>query len=681
MDSESLYFSVAPHIVQDLGINLYTTLPRVLVEFVANAHDADSPGVDVQMDFEAIREARQKLRLDRDSESVRLEDKELPGDLVLKITDHGHGMSRKQVQERFLIAGRRRREEDDSVRSPGGRILMGRKGLGKLAGFGIAKTVTITSRRDGDDYATRIVLDYDELIAAPPTGRIPIPTETLRTGLPLKGTEVVLSRLVFEPVKSRRQTVESELGNHFRFVTADDFTITVNGRRVQPVNPEHAYLWPDPGHADGELRGAKVTVGDREKEIRYRVRFTKKSLPAQQRGVRIYASGRLAAAPDLLELPTGMHGFRLTDYIDAIATADFIDQEPTEYIATDRRSLRWDTYFLKGLRDFLTAEMKAAVVAYQKYRDNKAEEEVEEDLVTGEIIAKARLSSLRQKTAIKMAAELAKTYPEGVRDPDYLKSLKILAEGLGQGIVLEKLAKLAGGGIPGLGALSKAVIELAARETGELARFAEGRIDSIEALKKIVMDVDFQASKKEKDLQRLLERAPWLIDPIFTQLVTADQWLSTTYKRLAKHLGIREFAEDVDKSRADLVFLVSTAGGSEITIVELKAADEALDIDHLQQLERYVRKAESFLEQHGKAHVRVRGLLIGSRNVDSRSEKVKDLDARIRKDEHSSSWRVRDIAVVLELAEAAQKDLIGIYRKVEADSQEPADPPGDTASQ
>ena len=28
-----------------------------------------------------------------------------------------------------------------------------------------------------------------------------------------------------------------------------------------------------------------------------------------------------------------MHGFRLTDYIDAIATADFIDQEPTEYIA------------------------------------------------------------------------------------------------------------------------------------------------------------------------------------------------------------------------------------------------------------------------------------------------------------------------------------------------------------
>ena len=57
MGSSQLYFSVAPHIVEDLGINLYTTLPRVLVEFVANAHDADSPDVDVKIDFDAIRTA------------------------------------------------------------------------------------------------------------------------------------------------------------------------------------------------------------------------------------------------------------------------------------------------------------------------------------------------------------------------------------------------------------------------------------------------------------------------------------------------------------------------------------------------------------------------------------------------------------------------------------------------
>lgn len=681
MHSESLHFFVAPHIVQDLGINLYTTLPRVLVEFVANAHDADSPWVDVRMDFEAIRQARAAMRRGGGRTSVRLEDMELPGDLTLEIIDQGHGMSRDQVQERFLVAGRRRRDEEQSERTPGGRVLMGRKGLGKLAGFGVAKKVTVTSRRAEDDYATRIVLDFDELIEARATGKIPVPTETLSAPLPPVGTSVLLSRLVFEPVKSRRETVESELANHFRFVGDEDFAIKVNGSRVRPAEPPHAYAWPDPEISAIELRPATVSVGDEERGIQYRVRFTERSLRARDRGVRIYASGRMAAAPDLLDLPTGMHGFRLTDYIDAIATADFIDQEPAEYIATDRRSLRWDTYFLKGLRDFLTSEMKAAVVAYQKHRDKEAEDEVKEDLATRRVIEAARLSSHGRKTVMRLATELAKSFPEGVHDSEYPRYLQILAEGLGQGTVLQNLAKLASEGIPGLGALSEAVLELAVRETGELARFAEGRINAIETLRRIVREVDFQRSNREKDLQRLFERTPWLIDPIFTQMLTGNQWLDTTYERLAKHLRIREFAKSDDRTRADLVFLVSTAGGSAITIVELKAANEPLDITHLNQLERYMRKAKEFLKRHGKEQVQVHGMLIGSRNADPRSDDVKDLDDRIANDEDSSRWRVRDLTVVLERAQLAHRDLINIYQRVEAESEDVADATSDASPQ
>lgn len=84
-----------------------------------------------------------------------------------------------------------------------------------------------------------------------------------------------------------------------------------------------------------------------------------------------------------------MHGFRLTDYIDAIAVADFIDQEDTEYIATDRRSLRWDTYFLQGLRKFLSNQVKEAVVAYQRLRDLTAVKSVREDPFTQETINRA----------------------------------------------------------------------------------------------------------------------------------------------------------------------------------------------------------------------------------------------------------------------------------------------------
>ena len=665
MSQGDLYFVVAPHIVQDLGINLYTTLPRVLVEFVANAHDADSPEVDVQMDFEAIHQARNELRKTHDSQAGRLEDMVLPGGHVLKIIDRGHGMSRSEVQERFLVAGRRRREED-SEWSPGGRILMGRKGLGKLAGFGVAKRVAVTSRRNGDDYATLVVLDFDELVASSDRGQIPVPTEKIETDLPPPGTEIALSRLVFEPVKSRRETIESGLANHFRFVGANDFVIKVNGEPVQYADPVFLYEWPDPGQRLGQLNDDTVGEGKQQRTIQYRVRFTKTSLPARERGVRVYASGRLASAPDLLDMPTGMHGFRMSDYIDAVAIADFIDQEPTEYIATDRRSLRWETYFLADLREFLSEKMKRAVTEYQKHRDREAASKVLEDQATKAIIASARLSSRRQKTAMRLARELAKAYPEGVDDQEYRKTLRILAGGLGQGSVLKTLAALAADEFPGFNALSGAVFELAARETDELARFAEGRIDAIETLKKIVIDVDFQKQRKEKTLQQLLEKAPWLINPVFTQLVTADNWFSTTHKRLAKELGIREYAAKNDQTRADLVFLVSTAAGSEVTIVELKAANEPLTGDHLIQLEDYIFKARRFLGPHGEANARVRGILIGSRDTTSQSRKVIYLNDRIRGAKDSSDWEVKDITEVLELTKRAHQELIEIYRRIEA---------------
>ena len=62
MASKPLKFKVAPHIVEDLGLNLYTSLPRVLVEFVANAHDADSDFAKVTLDKREIDKARTVLK-------------------------------------------------------------------------------------------------------------------------------------------------------------------------------------------------------------------------------------------------------------------------------------------------------------------------------------------------------------------------------------------------------------------------------------------------------------------------------------------------------------------------------------------------------------------------------------------------------------------------------------------
>src|SRR5690242_4466416 len=116
-----LKFKVAPHIVEDLGLNLYTSLPRVLVEFVANAYDADAEYAEITLNSEEIRAARETLKaqykLEQNSKksSVQpLATRTLPEALRTTIEDNGIGMSRQELDEKFLVAGRRRRIEEKS---------------------------------------------------------------------------------------------------------------------------------------------------------------------------------------------------------------------------------------------------------------------------------------------------------------------------------------------------------------------------------------------------------------------------------------------------------------------------------------------------------------------------------------------------------------------------------------
>src|SRR5690606_40130245 len=69
---------------------------------------------------------------------------------------------------------------------------------------------------------------------------------------------------------------------------------------------------------------------------------------------------------DALPIYTNMHGFRMTDYLDGIVVANFIDDDKVDYIATDRQNLRWDAPKLAAMRQFLSAEIKSAVKECQR---------------------------------------------------------------------------------------------------------------------------------------------------------------------------------------------------------------------------------------------------------------------------------------------------------------------------
>ena len=121
--------------IDHLGVKLYSTIPPMIAELVANAWDADAKNVDV-------------LLKDDGSKSI-----------VVK--DDGHGMNFDELNNSFLKIGRNRREETNVSYTSGGRAVLGKKGLGKLSVFGIGKIVTVTTIKDG--LKNQFRMKYEEM--------------------------------------------------------------------------------------------------------------------------------------------------------------------------------------------------------------------------------------------------------------------------------------------------------------------------------------------------------------------------------------------------------------------------------------------------------------------------------------------------------------------------------------
>ena len=91
-----------------IGRDLIQDCYAAVVELVKNAYDADSP--DVQIEFKA---------------------KSDETGYTITITDHGHGMSRETVITNWMVPSTR--DKLDRRESPAGRIMQGRKGVGRYA--------------------------------------------------------------------------------------------------------------------------------------------------------------------------------------------------------------------------------------------------------------------------------------------------------------------------------------------------------------------------------------------------------------------------------------------------------------------------------------------------------------------------------------------------------------------
>src|SRR4030043_938103 len=114
--------------VDKLGVKLYDKVSAVIAELIANCYDADATEVKVTAPVGTYLATRK---------GGELQDK----GFEIVVEDTGIGMHPDVVNPFYLIVGKERRDDPArGDRSPNfGRRVMGRKGIGKLAPFGICQ--------------------------------------------------------------------------------------------------------------------------------------------------------------------------------------------------------------------------------------------------------------------------------------------------------------------------------------------------------------------------------------------------------------------------------------------------------------------------------------------------------------------------------------------------------------
>ena len=128
-------FTFSPRILEHLGISAYNSVRKCLAEFVANSYDADAHHVFISLP-DVIDE-----------------------NAAITLKDDGTGMSTEDLKTKFLYIGRDRRGEGERTKSD--RLIIGSKGIGKLAGFGIASRIRLTTRHNGQQ--SSITIDKSDL--------------------------------------------------------------------------------------------------------------------------------------------------------------------------------------------------------------------------------------------------------------------------------------------------------------------------------------------------------------------------------------------------------------------------------------------------------------------------------------------------------------------------------------
>lgn len=564
--------TISLSILEHLGRGLYSNVPAVLSEVVANAWDADAENVDIAINSD---------------------------DKTIVITDDGFGMTLNDINRRFLNIGyRKRADKSISDLTPRGRKPMGRKGIGKLSVFAIADTVEIHTVRDGERNAFR--MDYNDI-------RKQIDDDPSSTYYPLelppasvdfeRGTTVILSKLRRERTPSV-SIVTRRLARRFSIIGKHDFSVSINGDFISARDRDYQkfmqFVWhfgdvPDSvkelfPNANPVVLELDTFGQDGEFSISGWIGTVEKQeqIDEDTNGIVIFSRGKLVHENILDDM---MQGGVWTKYVIGEIDAEFLDDNGEDIITSARQRLKQDDDRYIVLKEFLEDGVIRRIST--SWLDWRRKEGAKDALSKRPNVKRwyELLGPDQQKLALRLFGKIeALVNLDETGKRELYKASMFAFERLAITDQLSILNNLE----------TEADFERVSEIFGDLTELARVHYYSIakvrvEIIKRFIGIVD--SNKKERVIQKHIFNALWLLDPSWERAATnsrMEQSITREFKNMESKLSA-----DERKGRIDIRY--QTVTGKHV-VIELKRYSVEVDLfDLLKQVSRYKRSVKKCL--------------------------------------------------------------------------------------
>lgn len=627
--------------VDKLGVKLYDRVSAVIAELVANGYDADATEVTIEapMGVWVASTVAGKLRDNGYSIIVR---------------DNGTGIDPEAVNPHYLKVGGERRK--DPARGDRSKVLkrrvMGRKGVGKLAPFGICGTIEVVTSGGGQvqgpsaegktirgyrtahfimrraDIMTDADADYE-----PEVGKLD-GTISKTTGTTLVLSDFIRRQVPEMPDFSRQMAqrfglaskdwrillVDSQkaegtdgreaLVGDFPIDTTDNTLIRFVGSGTDPETlaversrvGEYRALAADQTELTG-LSAGFLHSDDMFYPVTGWVALAKQAYRDDlMAGVRIYCRGKIAAQTGLFNRPAGFTGeFTARSYFVGELHADWLD-ETEDLIQTDRRDILWSDElgqaFEKWGQDIVARVGVQGREPMKKGTWERFQEATDIRTKVAAAFPGDRWKSVREST-IKIAKSFGERLSPGeLGNGEQLEDLVQLSLMLGPHVDLdERLQEAAADGAGPLRVVARILRTARVAELSSYGMIADKRIKVIDR----ITQLKDEAETLEDALQSSIEQAPWLINPQWSP-ISANQTLETLRSEFVKfykqQTGGSLNLQPFEKSAKRPDFVLSSQDGK-LQIIEIKRPKHSLTNTEWDRIQTYIDTLTDFFAKPG----------------------------------------------------------------------------------